>query len=383
MARITSEKRQVEKEKNKSSVVKYCTITVGVILMLSVAFVFMVFKTDFIINMDTDGEINSANFERVSVSSVIEEIHDLEGGSGIPYVEGPEESDNLNRDLYHYTVTINGGSSTASPDGISKSVYDGWPWGDQFVQVCNIQKCEEHVIETIAKNNGIDVGSVNQQKPTVVTDDYGMHGQQSTTVDGIDCTEIVFVHCYDMPDVMANSLAGGPVPDVGKAHYQDASARHAAIIFAEKDDESKVYYLPIIFSDAKIHNWPGGTMQTYVAHTNNDNLYQLANKFVDASENTIDSSSSTLTSLGFKYLGNGSDYGFNPGSYGSGDGGVFEVQDPSAVLSLWSSSNSIRLYYGQWSTPITPGFEAPSDSKSTLKAILSDYDLIGIGIGAE
>lgn len=76
--------------KDSPKIVKACVITLGTVLILATAFTFLSFKTDYIFNFKTDSRVTSEAFDRTSVTTVIEEINDLEnapGGELVPEIE--------------------------------------------------------------------------------------------------------------------------------------------------------------------------------------------------------------------------------------------------------------------------------------------------------
>lgn len=77
-------------KKDSPKIVKACVITLGTVLILATAFTFLAFKTDYIFNFKTDSRVTSEAFDRTSVTTVIEEINDLEsapGGELVPEIE--------------------------------------------------------------------------------------------------------------------------------------------------------------------------------------------------------------------------------------------------------------------------------------------------------
>lgn len=81
--------KQNKDRDNKPGIVRAAVITVGTLLILSTAFVFLAFRTDYIFNINTDSTVTSAYFERTTVTTIIEEINELESGSGdlVPTVD--------------------------------------------------------------------------------------------------------------------------------------------------------------------------------------------------------------------------------------------------------------------------------------------------------
>lgn len=83
-------------KKDKSPIIRYCVIAVAIILILSTAFIFLAFRTDYVFNIDADSTFRTATFDRTTVTTVIEEINNLEGGGGslIPDIDiTPVEED--------------------------------------------------------------------------------------------------------------------------------------------------------------------------------------------------------------------------------------------------------------------------------------------------
>lgn len=72
---------------DKSHVVRFCVVAVAIILILSTAFIFLAFRTDYIFNIEAESTIHSDYFDRTSVSTVIEEIDRIEGGDGVAIPE--------------------------------------------------------------------------------------------------------------------------------------------------------------------------------------------------------------------------------------------------------------------------------------------------------
>ncbi|MCM1215025.1 MAG: phage tail tip lysozyme [Lachnospiraceae bacterium] len=83
------------KRDDKSHIAKIGAAVVGVILILATAFVFLAFRTDYIFNVEADRIVNSADFDKTSVTTVIEEIDRLESGVGVPVIENSTSLEEL------------------------------------------------------------------------------------------------------------------------------------------------------------------------------------------------------------------------------------------------------------------------------------------------
>lgn len=246
---------------NKTNIGKICAIVVGVILVLSTAFVFLVFRTDYIYNVDADSTFASANFERISVTTVIEEIERLKGGDGT-LVPGentqPRNSTGWYEDIPQGTPS--GNTTGVTFDGVS--LYKGLPWpADDSTYIYYQYKAKEDIYNLFNQCgiNKTDTGRsvVNSPVSSVpVTSD----------VDGVKSLNVGTVPAAidrDYFPTKAFSQANGGA-DSGAVNYQLKFAIVLVPEGADKSDKESYFYLPASKVDAKAHTFFGGVVQTNV-----------------------------------------------------------------------------------------------------------------------
>ena len=73
-----------KRKEQRSSIIKYCVTTVACLLLFCVAYIYLVFGTDVVINVDDQSSYNPANFDRISVQHIISEVEDNNPGINDP-----------------------------------------------------------------------------------------------------------------------------------------------------------------------------------------------------------------------------------------------------------------------------------------------------------
>ena len=69
-------------KKPHSRFISFCMTTVACLLLLCVAYTFVIFKTDTVINVDEQSAFNSANFDRTDVTTSVLDANESDDGSG-------------------------------------------------------------------------------------------------------------------------------------------------------------------------------------------------------------------------------------------------------------------------------------------------------------
>lgn len=73
-----------KRKEQRSSIIKYCVTTVACLLLFCVAYIYLIFGTDVVINVDDQSSYNPANFDRISVQHIISDVEDDDPGINDP-----------------------------------------------------------------------------------------------------------------------------------------------------------------------------------------------------------------------------------------------------------------------------------------------------------
>ena len=255
---------------DNSHIVRNCVIVVGVLLILSTAFIFLAFRTDYIFNVQTDFDVSKVTFERTSVSTVIEEIDDLESGGGKSLVPELGDDDDeaevkfKDSDGWYADVPSDTKKGTVAGKIDYLDYYNGLPWdADDSVYMYYQHRAKNDIYDILA-TGGIKRTSFSSN--VVNTNDTSLPGQ-GWVLDGVTCLGVaVSPACINRqyyPARCFKSCKGLDSDDkVKNGTYK------MAVVLVKKgedlEDSSKFLYLPATRADAKAHTFYGGVTQTNI-----------------------------------------------------------------------------------------------------------------------
>lgn len=256
----------------------------------------------------------------------------------------------INGDWYQDMGTIQGGSVVDSEGDIK--VFNGWPWGDSgnttFVNMIEFEN-------SMRKDLKSATGNTMKSRNEVASRDWMA---SNATVDGVTCLGMaqhpIFVDKNYYIDSWSRIAQGLGIPAKTTAH--------SALLL--RDKSGSYFFLPVTFSDAKMHIFPGGAFQTFIAH--DCEYYALANILDDYGP--------------FTKISESVKKGPNGGGDGHGDGAYYSA-DLNDVLNLLTDNNGPNLFYkdGNGNTgecKVVIGYEVASTS--VLSNLSSDYIILGL-----
>lgn len=259
-------KKIKESEKIKSPFMRYSVTVVSCLLLLGFGFLFLMFGTDNIYNINENLITNRQISRDTSVSSVVNTIDNMETSSnvrvpGIDYVPNGAWYESVPANMYTPGNVVD---TIQFSDG-AVNIYDGLPWAaDGDTYIVNSVTAASDTIKYIDYNSGLTSGL-----STNYTYAYEMSSKSCVyQLDGVNC--LAFAPLPIVVDRNYNSEFN--TPDWYQASTPSRSiygygTRKYCVILRRKSD-GKTVYMPLVAKDAKGHTFPGGTMQTHVQLVN-------------------------------------------------------------------------------------------------------------------
>ena len=258
-------------------IIKACVTTISIILILATAFIFLAFRTDYIFNIDADTRISAANFERTSVTTVIEEIHDIKSGGGIlldmdplapliPTIPGVPDGmpSGMTGNSAGWYEDITAGSPAGKQSGNigPYQLYNGLPWDADDNTYIYYQYKAKDAIYSMYQNYGLEVAGLS----SVVINSPVSGFPTTVDLDGVTCMGICSYPAM-MDRNYFTSLCFKQGAGTGDDKSINYKVRIATVLVpkgGDKTDTSTYLYLPCTKMDAKAHTFYGGVAQTNV-----------------------------------------------------------------------------------------------------------------------
>ena len=248
-------------DKIKSPIAKYCVSSIACLLLCSCAFLFLVFRTNNIIDITEADVSKSTTIHRTSVTSVISSI------ATTPTSNNTDGNPPALTDSWYQNVPSNlqvAGKSVQTlhfSDG-DVDLYDGLPWNaDASTYLVNTPLAASDTVSYIDAQSG-----KTSNLSTANTYTYEL-GNKSCVQDsnGIKCLGFAPMPIIVTKDYCNAFNTSGwyqaSSPSVNYGYLKDGNPRKYCVILKGKSD-STTYYLPLFANDAKGHTFPGGVFQT-------------------------------------------------------------------------------------------------------------------------
>lgn len=267
-------KQSIKKDKEKSKFIKYCVNTTLCLFICCIGFVFLIFRTNTLYDIDTISSMPKSIQHDISVSQTVSATEDTATNPNTPGVL-PEMSD------WYSEVPSSIRNKGSVVDTLSFSdgninLYNSLPW--DYAEGCymfNVNQAGEDVINWVNTVAGVDSGlSVNTQIAYLCSSQSCI-----TTIDGVDVLRFApppalttMDYCNAFSDDVTKWYTDPEPDDIPMGYvsaYQlswlstDPAVRNRKYcVILESKDNGNIYYMPLGTSDCKAHTFPGGVLQT-------------------------------------------------------------------------------------------------------------------------
>lgn len=378
---MVKQPKQTSNRKQQNPFKKYMVGGVSSVIVFSVAFTIMMFKTNTVMKVTQEQRQASKDIETPMTYEVsVREIEDKkttnlggigesgDGGSepnlpGIP--DGFGSTINVDASQMYQDVKLEVSSGEIMNNGLP--LRDGWPteWGDSNVTFINWPGLVDKWYEDAAAASGTSVDDIRKQSFSVASDKHC--DATLANIDGVTCLPMCYYPAMCIPDYYELSFSGN------EPAWSGEIARQYYACLVIENPYGDTAYIPITESDNKGHTSPGGILQTFVKQAPaGPGSWNLANTlYVNGSP--VDQNSAP----GFTYIGP-----YLSHSYGSGDGANFYASTAD-VLGLFSKGTAVDLYYKDGSGGIGAckphgSIETNSVFNNAMQTILNEWNLKGI-----
>ena len=285
-------RRGVEKAENtktvKSPFARYSVSAVGCLLICGVAFLFLMFGTDTIYQIDNNDINTATSISRTSVSTIVNTIENEENDqSGVINLPGLSGLSGIDYTAWYSDITgVTGNTSNAVSIG-NVTAYKNIPWNSTentfffYSEKAKLELYDYLVSIGVPEKRGGDksfvtnnymaymhtIDSIKPQPTGTLTD-----GTKVRTIDGIQCVFIAPMPAVANKDYFSSG-------DWGKASWTNEpdwfSAKFCIVVVpkgANKEDSSNYIYIPAVAGSAKAHTYPWGVAQTNVSVRNETSI---------------------------------------------------------------------------------------------------------------
>lgn len=350
----------------KSPFVRYCVTVMVCLLIASTGFIFIVYSSEDDIIDDTIIQTAGRNIPYITANTTTKEIIEEN------FDDDDEDKDAVEEDASQPSQTPNmpgmGGISlsgncytdikasaatSSKPDdyGGGLTLYNGWPWGEGQVTVCDPNAMREQLIRDIAKVLDTTPDDIRARDSlSVDTDNYC--SASLINVNSVDCLPLCLYPAWVSKTYYTESWEGA----MPKWTTSMADSIYICLVF--EDGAGNNWFLPATQSDNKGHTFPGGVAQTFIRATSYSNgtwNAQLANTINGNNPLTLVQDT------------------------GKADGDIWSGSLPE-ILGVYKISGDYSLYYYKGQCRIGFSLETHSNFVQTLRAITKDYKLVGIAV---
>ncbi len=274
---IKRKKKEHPIDRVQSRFVKFTVTITSCILICSVAFTFLLFKTDTLVDVDSKTLNKFVSEQRVKVASITQALNSQGTNVNIPGVSftAGEWYQPIPQDM---RTAVPKAKEYRTRTGKLFPLYEGLPWdADDNTYRYDMVQAAKDMVEFIDTKAG-KPSNLNPQS-TIAREHPSSRHNYRFTYEGIDVIAFAPPPCVYMKDycdaytkdywMNAQSTPG----DIVGYHPQSCNywgrvlswnpPRKYCVELIEKST-NKTYYMPLCVSDVKGHTFPGGVMQTQV-----------------------------------------------------------------------------------------------------------------------
>lgn len=264
----------------QSPFVKYCITVVSCTLICGVAFLFLMFGTDTIYQVNEDSIDTAQSFNRVSVSTVVDTIKQEDSSTGSISVPGLSGLTGIDYNSWYTDLSSITGDTSNPVEIGAVTAYRSIPWdstGETFFYYSEKAKLDlydylsdkglsakrQGTREFVESNYMAYMNTVDRGKPTP-TGSFSDTTKYCTR-DGLNCIYIAPMPATCNKDYFSSGDWGVSswtnIPDWDTTKFCIVVVPKGS----DKKDSSNYIYIPAVAGSAKAHTYPWGVVQTNVS----------------------------------------------------------------------------------------------------------------------